>query len=66
MEKLPIKGSWPRVSKRVKDAYPYLNDEDLTYKRGRIDDLLDRLERKTGKEKEELISWLSGLSRARL
>lgn len=65
MEGLPIKGSWPSVSKRVKDAYPNLSQDDLTYKRGHTEELLNKLEKKTGKEREELVSWLSGLSRVR-
>lgn len=65
MDSLPIKGSWPTVSRKVKDAYPNLSEDDLKYRKGHTEDLLTRLEIKTGKEREELVSWLSGISRAR-
>jgi hypothetical protein len=67
MEKLPINnGRLPRVLRRVKSAIPELTEADLSYKKGRVDDLLERLEHKTGKGREELISWMTGLSRLKV
>lgn len=66
MEILQIARRWTRVKTRVKDAYPQLSERDLQYRKGHENELIRRLERKTGKGPEELVSWMTGLSKVRL
>jgi hypothetical protein len=63
MEKLEIKNSWNQVKRKIQDAYPTLTEEDLKYEDGQEEELLERLEDETGKEREELIRWINQLSR---
>ena len=66
MEVLQIARRWSKVKNRVKDAYPQLEEKDLQFQKGHENELIRRLERKTGKGQEELLSWMTGLSRVRL
>ncbi|NCA83990.1 MAG: CsbD family protein [Clostridia bacterium] len=54
MNKLQLKGNWNTVKGNLKQKYANLTDDDLTYAEGKEDELLGRLQKKTGKTKEEL------------
>lgn len=54
MTELQIKGSWNEVKGKLKQRYAKLTDDDLTYVEGKGDELLGRLQQKTGKSKSEL------------
>lgn len=54
MNDLQIKGNWNEVKGKMKQKYGDLTDDDLTYAEGKSDELLGRLQKKTGKSKEEL------------
>ncbi|MEK6476176.1 CsbD family protein [Catalinimonas sp. 4WD22] len=54
MDDLRIKGRWNEVKGKLKQDYGELTDEDLTYAEGKEDELLGRLQKKTGKSKDEL------------
>lgn len=59
--KLKWKGRWNEIKGKVKETYGDLNDEDLTLEEGKEDQLLGRLQEKTGKNKEEVEEWLNSL-----
>jgi uncharacterized protein YjbJ (UPF0337 family) len=61
MDKLEIKGNWNKWKGKVKQAYGNLTDDDLTYEEGKDDEFLGRLQEKTGKAKDDLITWLRSL-----
>jgi len=61
MDSLEIKGRWNEVKGKVKQAYGDLTEDDLTYTEGKEDELLGRLQQKTGKKREELVSWINKL-----
>jgi uncharacterized protein YjbJ (UPF0337 family) len=61
MDKLEIKGKWNQIKGKVKQAYGDLTDDDLTYEEGKDDELLGRLQKKTGKSRDEVIKWLRSL-----
>jgi uncharacterized protein YjbJ (UPF0337 family) len=61
MNKLEIKGKWNQVKGKLKQKYGDLTDDDLTYVEGKEDELLGRLQEKTGKTKEELASEIKNL-----
>lgn len=54
MNELQVKGNWNEIKGKMKQKYGDLTDDDLTYVEGKEDELLGRLQKKTGKSKEEL------------
>jgi uncharacterized protein YjbJ (UPF0337 family) len=44
---------------KLKQAYGNLTDDDLKYEEGKEDELLGRLQKKTGKTKEDLKKWFN-------
>ena len=54
MNKLQFKGNWNEVKGKLKQKYGDVTDDDLSYVEGNEDELLGRLQKKTGKSKEEL------------
>ena len=61
MESLQIKGKWNEVKGKVKKAYADLTEDDLVYTEGSEDELLGKLQQKTGKKRDELVKWLNTL-----
>lgn len=59
--KLNLKGNWNEVKGKVKQEYADLTDDDLLYEDGKDDELLGRLQKKIGKTKEEVKSWIESL-----
>ena len=58
MNTLTIKGDWNIAKGKLKQKYAQLTDNDLTYISGKEDELLGRLEKKTGARREELEKFL--------
>lgn len=54
MNKLEIKGTWNEAKGKLKQKYAELTDDDLTFAEGKEDEMLGRLQQKTGRTKEEL------------
>lgn len=61
MENLKWKGRWNQIKGKVKQAYGNLTDDDLKIEEGKEDELIGRLQEKTGKKKEEVEDWLNSL-----
>lgn len=61
MNRLIWQGRWNELKGKVKLEYGELTDDDLTYVEGKEDELLGRLQQKTGKTKAEVETWLKGL-----
>lgn len=61
MNKLTWKGRWNELKGKVKQQYGELTDDDLAYVDGQEDELLGRLQQRTGKTKEEVERWLNEL-----
>lgn len=59
MNNLQIKGSWNELKGKLKQKYGALTDEDLTYVEGKEDELLGRIQKRTGKAKEKLIEEIN-------
>jgi uncharacterized protein YjbJ (UPF0337 family) len=54
MNKFTFKGTWNEVKGKLKQKYAELTDDDLTYAEGKEDELLGRLQKRTGRTQEEL------------
>lgn len=49
-----IRGNWNVIKGKLKQEYGDLTDNDLTYTEGKEDELLGRIQRKTGRTKDEI------------
>ena len=58
MDKLEIKGNWNVLKGNLKQKYAELSDDDLTYVEGKEDELIGRIQKKTGRTREEVIREL--------
>jgi uncharacterized protein YjbJ (UPF0337 family) len=52
MNTLHIKGDWNIVKGKIKQKYAQLTDNDLRYEDGREDELVGRIQKRTGDTKE--------------
>lgn len=52
MNKLQIKGNWNIAKGKLKQRWADLTDEDLTYAEGKEDELIGRIQRRTGETRE--------------
>jgi uncharacterized protein YjbJ (UPF0337 family) len=61
MDKLEWQGRWNEIKGKVKQAYGDLTDDDLKHEEGKDDELLGRIQEKTGKGRDELVKWIKSL-----
>ena len=61
MSDLKLKGTWNELKGKIKQAYGDLTDDDLIREEGKDDELLGKLQQKTGKGRDELVKWLNDL-----
>jgi uncharacterized protein YjbJ (UPF0337 family) len=54
MNKLTIEGNWNEIKGKLKQKYGTLTDNDLTFAKGKEDELYGRLQQKLGKTKDEI------------
>jgi uncharacterized protein YjbJ (UPF0337 family) len=59
MDNLIVKGTWNTVKGKLKQTYGNLTDDDLKYEEGKEDELLGRLQQKTGRTKDDLKKWFN-------
>ncbi|CAN5147058.1 CsbD family protein [soil metagenome] len=62
MGNLRIKGNWNVIKGKLKKKYGDLTDDDLKYADGKEDELLGKLQKKTGKTRDELSNEINKLS----
>ena len=63
MDNLQIKGNWNVLKGKLKQSWGDLTDDDLTYENGKEDELLGRIQRKTGQTKDQISSWFKSNTR---
>ena len=61
MDKMELKGNWNEWKGKLKQKYASLTDDDLKYEEGKDDELWGKVQKKTGKAKDDLVKWLKGL-----
>ncbi len=54
MDKLEFKGKWNIAKGKLKQKYADLTDDDLYYEEGKEDELIGRIQKKTGQSKEAI------------
>lgn len=63
MNKLEIKGNWNIVKGKLKQKWGDLTDDDLDYIEGQEDELLGRIQRRTGQTREAVEDSIRDLNR---
>lgn len=53
-----IKGNWNVLKGKLKQSFGNLTDDDLQYTEGKEDELVGRIQKATGKTKEELKEFI--------
>ena len=61
MNKLSFKGNWNEIKGKLKQKYAYLTDDDLMFAEGKEEEMLGRLQKRTGQTKEQLRSEIEKL-----
>lgn len=51
-----ITGNWDKQSQVLKQKFPQLTDQDLKFESGKEEDLLQRVETKLHKKREEVVN----------
>ncbi|MFW5760677.1 MAG: CsbD family protein [Cyclobacteriaceae bacterium] len=59
MNDLKLKGNWNETKGKLKQKYSELTDDDLMFEEGKEDELLGRIQKKTGKSKDEVRKMIS-------
>jgi len=54
-----LRGNWNQIKGKIKQKYADLTDDDLLYVEGKEDELIGRLQKKTGETKETVQSWFN-------
>jgi len=56
-----LTGKWNQVKGKLKEQFGELTDDDLLYQEGKENQLIGRLQERTGKTKAELIKLINKL-----
>lgn len=56
-----IKGNWNVIKGKIKEEYGEAVGNQLTYEEGKEDQLLGKIQKATGKTKEEMKDWIDSL-----
>ena len=54
MNKLQMKGNWNIAKGKLKQKWANLTDNDLNYEEGQDDELIGRIQKRTGQTKEAI------------
>lgn len=56
-----MSGNWNIIKGKLKQEYGDLTDDDLTYVEGKEDELYGRIQKKTGKTKDQVKKFIDEL-----
>jgi uncharacterized protein YjbJ (UPF0337 family) len=58
MENKDFEKQWEQAKLTIKKEYPHITEDELRYEIGKEGELLERLETKVGKTRDEIRNWL--------
>ena len=61
-QRLQLAEPWDEVREKLKETNILLTDEDLEYQPGKEDELLERLQQKIDKPKDEIRKWIESIA----
>ena len=56
-----VKGNWNIAKGKIKQEWGELSDDDLDYQEGKEDELIGRIQKRTGESKERVNDFLDNL-----
>lgn len=56
-----MKGNWNEIKGKLKQKYGELTDDDLVYAEGKSEEVLGKIQKRTGKTKEEVKDYIDSL-----
>ncbi len=56
-----LKGNWNIMKGKLKQQYAELTDDDLHYVEGKEDELIGRIQKKTGQTKQQVENYIDSL-----
>lgn len=59
MTTLSMKGSWNQIKGKLKQKYAQITDDDLLFEEGKEEELLGRLQKRTGETKEAIRDFIA-------
>jgi uncharacterized protein YjbJ (UPF0337 family) len=59
MDRLEIKGNWNQIKGKIKEKWGDLTDDDLTYEEGKEDQLIGRIQKRTGRARDEIVGEIN-------
>ena len=59
---LHLHSSWEDVKEKMKENDHTLTDDDLEYTKGKEEDLVNRLEKRMGETREQVIAYIESIS----
>ena len=59
--KLKLNGTWNEITGKIKQQYANLTDDDLKFEEGKDEEMLGKIQQKTGKAKQEIKDWIESL-----
>ena len=65
MDKFEIKGNWNELKGKIKSKWGNLTDDDLAYSEGQEDQLLGRIQKKTGQTREAVVGYINNLGKSK-
>ena len=63
MDTLRIKGNWNQIKNKIKQKFPDLTDDDLTFVEGRENELLGKIQRRTGRSRDEVVNYINSINK---
>ncbi len=58
MNKLTIKGNWNSIRGALKQRWAQLTEDDLLFEEGKEEELVGRIQRRTGESREKIQEFL--------
>lgn len=62
MNKVELKGHWHEIKGKLKQQWGELTDDDLIYTEGQEEQLIGRIQQRTGRRREEIQKTLEDLT----
>ncbi len=56
-----MKGNWNQIKGKLKQQYGDLTDDDLTYVEGKEDEMLGKIQKKTGESKDKIKNYIDSI-----
>lgn len=61
MTELSFKGNWNVLKGKIKQKYAQLTDDDLLFEEGKEEEVIGRIQKRTGETKESIRDYIAKL-----